>query len=355
MRSGRTIRPPRRFDSICSTGARCIASAASVGQSIVYADTGEEQLAVLDGDGPSRRGVAGRVSASRTATVEDDRRVDQWTVQTRLRDLQPLYKFSFPNGSRSTSLRTPARSSSTRQRLALGAYVGAIPHWLYFTPLRKHGAEWSKSSSGRRASAPARRSSALSLASGCIRRRKSTATRARRRAFRTVVRSAGTCLGLVFGLARRRGRSAACCRWIRFRGGRTAGGRWRADRERRHGRSGRIRAALHGEMSLEAFARQASEGRAGAARRSQVKELQLTSFMGTSGYLATLADGTTRIVPVDGRAAITGFIAGAHHRGGQEGGGGGRPRRDRDDRSVRHVLSRSPSRAAAAGGAGAVE
>ena len=26
----------------------------------------------------------------------------------------------------------------------LGAYVGAIPHWLYFTPLRKHGPEWSR-------------------------------------------------------------------------------------------------------------------------------------------------------------------------------------------------------------------
>ncbi len=37
-----------------------------------------------------------------------------------------------------------------------------------------------------------------------------------------------------------------------------------------------------------------------------MKELQLTSFMGAPGYLATLADGTTRIVPVDGEP-ITGF------------------------------------------------
>jgi len=38
----------------------------------------------------------------------------------------------------------------------------------------------------------------------------------------------------------------------------------------------------------------------------QVKELQLSSFMGAPGYLATLADGTTRIVPVDGEP-ITGY------------------------------------------------
>ena len=25
----------------------------------------------------------------------------------------------------------------------VGAYVGAIPHWLYFTPLRKHQPQWS--------------------------------------------------------------------------------------------------------------------------------------------------------------------------------------------------------------------
>src|SRR6185503_10557644 len=26
----------------------------------------------------------------------------------------------------------------------LGAYVGAIPHWFYFTPLRRHGQNWSR-------------------------------------------------------------------------------------------------------------------------------------------------------------------------------------------------------------------
>ena len=32
----------------------------------------------------------------------------------------------------------------TTRASRLGAYVGAIPHWLYVTPLRKHGPEWSK-------------------------------------------------------------------------------------------------------------------------------------------------------------------------------------------------------------------
>jgi hypothetical protein len=67
-----------------------------------------------------------------------------------------------------------------------------------------------------------------------------------------------------------------------------------------------IRAALRGEMSLGAFARKHPKDALAQLAGQQVKELQLTSFMGAPGYLATLADGTTRIVPVDGEP-ITGF------------------------------------------------
>ena len=59
-------------------------------------------------------------------------------------------------------------------------------------------------------------------------------------------------------------------------------------------------------MSLGAFARKHPKDALTQLAGQQVKELQLTSFMGTPGYLATLADGTTRIVPVDGEP-ITGF------------------------------------------------
>ena len=48
-----------------------------------------------------------------------------------------------PTASRSTSTATPARWCSTRRpHRAFWAYLGAIPHWLYFTPLRKHQPQW---------------------------------------------------------------------------------------------------------------------------------------------------------------------------------------------------------------------
>src|SRR4029078_2388405 len=44
-----------------------------------------------------RRAAQTRHTSDR-ASVEEMTHVDQWTVQTRLRNLQPLYKFSFPDG-----------------------------------------------------------------------------------------------------------------------------------------------------------------------------------------------------------------------------------------------------------------
>ena len=79
------------------------------------------------------------------ATVEPIEEVDQWTVQSRLRDVRPLWKYSWPNGEQvyvSEATGEVVQYTTTASRL--GAYVGAIPHWLYFTPLRKHGPQWSR-------------------------------------------------------------------------------------------------------------------------------------------------------------------------------------------------------------------
>ena len=47
-------------------------------------------------------------------------------------------------GKRCTCPRPLARScSAPTPGSRLGAYLGPIPHWLYFTPLRKHASQWS--------------------------------------------------------------------------------------------------------------------------------------------------------------------------------------------------------------------
>jgi hypothetical protein len=69
-----------------------------------------------------------------------------------------------------------------------------------------------------------------------------------------------------------------------------------------------IQGALRGRTSLDAFERKHPKDALAQLADLQVKELELTSFMSAPGYLATLADGTTRIVPIDGEP-IAGFTA----------------------------------------------
>ena len=62
-----------------------------------------------------------------------------------MRNVRPLWKYSWPNGDQvyiSEATGEVVQYTTTASRL--GAYVGAIPHWLYFTPLRKNGPQWSR-------------------------------------------------------------------------------------------------------------------------------------------------------------------------------------------------------------------
>ena len=81
-------------------------------------------------------------SAARVEPIEE---VDQWTLQSGLRNVRPLWKYSWPNGDQvyiSEATGEVVQYTTTASRL--GAYVGAIPHWLYFTPLRRNGPLWSQ-------------------------------------------------------------------------------------------------------------------------------------------------------------------------------------------------------------------
>ena len=81
-------------------------------------------------------------SAARMAVLTDE---DQWTVSGAFRSLRPLYKFTWPNADEVyVSQETGEVVQSTSRASRLGAYFGAIPHWLYFTPLRKDGLLWAR-------------------------------------------------------------------------------------------------------------------------------------------------------------------------------------------------------------------
>jgi hypothetical protein len=113
------------------------------GERFVYADNGERR-----GDVSAEQ--AGRIAAAWTgqpaaaATVETLDDADQWTVPDSFRSLRPLWKYSWPNGEQvyvSPKSGEVVQYTTTSSRV--GAYLGPIPHWFYFTPLRKHQSRWS--------------------------------------------------------------------------------------------------------------------------------------------------------------------------------------------------------------------
>jgi hypothetical protein len=113
-------------------------------QSIVYADNGQP----LTGFPPElnlRTAAAWTGQPAGQATVRTITEVDQWTIEAAARHLLPLVKYSWPDGEQVyISPATGEVVQYTTRASRLFAHFGAIPHWLYYTPLRKNGWLWSR-------------------------------------------------------------------------------------------------------------------------------------------------------------------------------------------------------------------
>jgi hypothetical protein len=111
---------------------------------IVFADSREIRRAISreQTDRIAAQWSGQNISA---ATVRAADEVDQWTVQLPLARLKPVWHYTWPDGEQVyVSQASGEVIQYTTRASRLGAYVGAIPHWLYVTPLRKHGPMWSR-------------------------------------------------------------------------------------------------------------------------------------------------------------------------------------------------------------------
>lgn len=116
---------------------------ASGQQHLIFADTGQQVPLITQEQ-------ALRIAANWTGKLPGEARYegrqteeDQWTVYQAFRVFRPMFKFSWPDGQEIyVSERSGDVAQYTTRGSRLGAYLGAIPHWLYFTPLRKHTAPW---------------------------------------------------------------------------------------------------------------------------------------------------------------------------------------------------------------------
>src|SRR5688572_2075664 len=112
------------------------------GARIIYADTGEEQTEVSTEmlDRIASLWAGQPLDTAKKESVEEP---DQWTVAGQLRNLRPMYKYSWPDGQQ---VYLNGMTGEVVQYTTFGsrvaAHVSAIPHWFYYTPLRKHQPWW---------------------------------------------------------------------------------------------------------------------------------------------------------------------------------------------------------------------
>lgn len=103
-------------------------------------DLQEEDLARIAAGHAARRGLSG--TPRWLGRIE----LDQWTLQS-ARANAPVHHFALDDAA-GTELyingRTGEVFQETRRRERVLSWLGAIPHWLYPTVLRRHGAAWTQ-------------------------------------------------------------------------------------------------------------------------------------------------------------------------------------------------------------------
>lgn len=111
----------------------------------VYADSGEP-LAELTAE--QAADVARTFFPEHAATIRHQTRLtesDQWTLSSAMRPLMPLHRFGLGDAAGtelyvSALTGEPVLKSTRRERI--WNYLGAVTHWLYFTPLRRNTGLW---------------------------------------------------------------------------------------------------------------------------------------------------------------------------------------------------------------------
>lgn len=275
---------------------------------IVYADTGEVQEAA-----PSR--VRHRAAAAWTglpvsdAAIEPVTEPDQWIVGSGLRNLRPLWKYSWSNGEQLYIGESGEVLQYTTTSSRLAAYASAIPHWLYFTPLRKHQPVWIRVATYTAMIGTAGALIGVILGvwlyspSRKYQFPRGTPSRIPYRGQKRL----HTILGLVFGVATVTWTFSGSLAFFPFPAPQPAQGQsGQSGQSGQGGQGGRgggnagLASALRGRVGLDDFA--AVHPRDLLARHAnlQIRELELTSFAGEPLYAAKLADGPSRMLSLDG-------------------------------------------------------
>jgi hypothetical protein len=260
---------------------------------LVFADNGDA-LTQVSAQMIERAARGWTGQSAGLARVQSVKEVDQWTVQGPLRNLRPLWKFSWPNGEEvyisGVSGEVVQYTTGTSR---LWAWLGAIPHWLYFTPLRKYQIPWTRAVEW--ISGLGTLSAILGMVVGIW--MYSPGKRYRHAGVPTSIPYQGwkrwhTVIGLMFGI------TAATWAFSGFLSMDPLPGQ-----ARRADAGVNIPAALRGRFRLTEFDNKLPSTALAQIRGGGVKELELTSLSGEPVYLATVGRRETRIIPIRGEPA----------------------------------------------------
>jgi hypothetical protein len=288
-------RPVYRFGSNARDGS---------GGDIVYADTGELQD-LASREFRDRAAAAWTRQPASAASVESVTEPDQWTVGNGLRSVRPLWKYSWPSGDQVyvDEIGEVLLHTTTGSRLA--AYVSAVPHWLYFTPLRKNQPFWIRFTTY----------AAMVGTAGAIvgvligawmyspgRRYRFTGGRVSRIPFRGQKRW-HTILGLIFGVATVTWTFSGSLAFLPFPDSQRAPAppslSLAQTQRGRQNSSQTLAAALRGRVQLEDYAM--LHPRELVKRYPGTREVRFTSFDGEPLYAITRGDGATQLVSLEGQ------------------------------------------------------
>jgi hypothetical protein len=255
---------------------------------IVLAETGEVDPAITP-DLMARAAARWSGQPAAAATVMELTTVDQWTVQN-FRSVAPVWKYTWPDGQQvyvTENTGEVVQATTTTSRT--WAYLGAIPHWFYFTPLRRNGPQWSRVVIW--TSAVGTFAAILGMVVGVW--MYSPSKRYRYNGAPTAIPYRGqkrlhAIFGLLFGLGAVTWAFSGMLSMEPFPLTRGGDG------------DGPSLPQLRDRMSVEDFAESDVRSVVGRLPPGSVKELEFTSFGGTPMYVATLTAGHTRVLSLDG-------------------------------------------------------
>lgn len=271
------------------------------GESVWFADSGDQHIDVSDA-------LMRRVAADWAGQPEDQAeavrldQVDQWTLQVPFRQLQPIWKFAWPGGDHVyVSALTGEVVQHTTRASRLGAYAGPITHWLYFTPLRKNGRQWSQVVIWTSAVGTVSAVLGLVIAVWVYLPKRRVPYQGQKRWHML--------LGLIFGIATVTWGFSGLLSMDPFPS-------FSGASARRQAAASAVPEALQSRPDMAAFFGKDPRAALNELKGQRVRELAMTVIAGEAAYLATLADGSTRVVPVTApprdefdRASLTRLIA----------------------------------------------